>query len=49
MVVNLDPANEQVFDADIDIIKWVSVRKFMEQQSLGPNGGMILLDRLINV
>lgn len=40
MIVNLDPANEEVpYEADIDIRDLVSLERVMEELDLGPNGG----------
>lgn len=40
ILVNLDPANENSIEVEVDITKWITVRKFMKEQSLGPNGGI---------
>lgn len=41
-VVNLDPANENMkYDAEIDVMKLISVEDAMEHFNLGPNGALM--------
>ena len=40
--VNLDPANDHTsYDADIDVRDLVTLDKIMEEEELGPNGGLL--------
>ncbi len=41
-VINLDPANDRLpYDCELDIRDFITLEEIMEDQNLGPNGGMM--------
>ncbi|KAH3682723.1 hypothetical protein WICPIJ_006313 [Wickerhamomyces pijperi] len=41
-VINLDPANDRLpYDSALDIRDFITLEQIMEQESLGPNGGLM--------
>ncbi|ODV94703.1 hypothetical protein PACTADRAFT_76317 [Pachysolen tannophilus NRRL Y-2460] len=41
-VINLDPANDRLpYDVEIDIRDYITLEEIMDQEGLGPNGGLI--------
>lgn len=49
ILVNLDPANERPgYNADLSIEELVTVSRVMEEQDLGPNGGIAFSQQCYN-